>query len=159
MNKNLEKVLKSSPVRYKWNFKNKPTNKLNETRAFRTKSGWEPPKRHTFLQVFWSLVEKELFSDKMNNSTQSNLSGEKWKTLRNLADDGSILIKGADKSSSVVVSSRDDYLQEVFRQVRDTNAHGAVKLNKNIFSKLVERSNTLFNRLCSLELISEKELN
>ena len=60
----------SRKMRYKWNFKNKPTNNFNETRAFRTKSGWEPPKSDTFLQVFLSLVEKELFSDKMNNSTQ-----------------------------------------------------------------------------------------
>lgn len=50
-----------------------------------------------------SRVEKNLFSDEMNGSTQSNLSGDKWKALRILADDRSIVIKVADKGSSVVI--------------------------------------------------------
>ena len=50
-----------------------------------------------------SRVEKEPFSDEMNDSTQSSLSGDKWETLRNLADVRSIVIEGADKVSSVVV--------------------------------------------------------
>ena len=46
----------------------------------------------------------------MNDSTQSNLSGDGWEALRNLADDKSIVIKGADKGSSVVIWDREDYL-------------------------------------------------
>ena len=46
-----------------------------------------------------SRVEKEPFSDEMNDSTQSSLSGDKWKTLRNLADVRSIVIEDADKVS------------------------------------------------------------
>ena len=71
--------------------------------------------------MFLSRVEKELFSDEMNDSTQSNLSGEEWTALRNLTDDRSIVIKGADKGSSVAVWDRDGYLQEASRQLRDTN--------------------------------------
>ena len=48
----------------------------------------------------------------MNNSTQNKLSGQKWKALRNLTEDRSIVIKGADKGSSVVVWDGDDYLWE-----------------------------------------------
>ena len=33
----------------------------------------------------------------MNDSTQSNLSGEEWNALRNLADERSIVIKAGDK--------------------------------------------------------------
>ena len=94
----------------------------------------------------------------MNNSTQSNLSDEECKALRNLADDKSIVIKGADKGSSVIVWHRDDYLQEASRQLRDTNIYEDVKFNENILTGLVERSNKIFNRLCSRKLISEKEL-
>ena len=53
---------------------------------------------------------------------------------------------------------RDDYLQKASRQLRDTNIYEDVKLNENILTSLVERSNKIFNRLCSLELIYEKEL-
>ena len=53
---------------------------------------------------------------------------------------------------------RDDYLQKASRQLRDTNIYKDVKLNENILTSLVERSNKIFNRLCSLELIYEKEL-
>ena len=94
----------------------------------------------------------------MNDSTQSNLSGEEWKTLRNLAHDRSIVVKGADKGSSVVVWDRDDYLQEASRQLWDTIIYEYVKFNENILSSLVERSNKIFNRWCSHKLISEKEL-
>ena len=90
--------------------------------------------------MFLSRVEKGYFSDEMNDSTQSNLSGDEWKALRNLAD-GIIVIKGADKGSSVVVWDRDDYLQEASRQLWDTNIYEDVKFNENILTGSVERSN------------------
>ena len=77
----------------------------------------------------------------MNGSTQSNLSGKEWKALKNLADERSIVIKRADKGSSVVVWDRDDYLQEASRQLRDTNMYEDFKFNENILTGLVERSN------------------
>ena len=79
----------------------------------------------------------------MNDSTQSNLSGEEWKALRNLAGDRSIAIKGADKGSSVVAWDKDDYLQEASKQLRDTNIYEDVKFNENILTGLVERSNKI----------------
>ena len=88
-------------MRCKSNFRNEPINSFSEIPAFRP--GWKPHKGHASLEVFLSCVEKELFSNEMNDSTQSNLSGEEWKALRHLVDDMSILIKGADKSSSMVV--------------------------------------------------------
>ena len=145
-------------MRCKWNFRNEPTNNFREIPASRSKSGWKPPKGHASVEVFLIRVEKQIFSDEMNDSTQSNLSGEEWKALRNLADDRSILIKGAGKGSSVVVWDRDDYLQEASRQLRDTNIYKDVKYNKNILTGLVERSNKLLNYLCSRKFISEKEL-
>ena len=46
----------------------------------------DPPKGHAILEVFLSRVEKELFYDEMNDSTQSNLSVDEWKALRNSED-------------------------------------------------------------------------
>ena len=71
--------------------------------------------------MFLSPVEKELFSDEMNDYRQNNLNEEEWKALRNLPDDRNIVIKDADKGSSVAVWYRDDYLQEASRQLRKTN--------------------------------------
>ena len=105
-----------------------------------------------------SRVEKNLFSDEMNGSPQSNLSGDKWKALRILADDRSIVIKDADKGSSVEIWDRDDYLQEASKQLQDTNIYEDVKFNENILTGLVERSSKIFNRLYICKLISEKEL-
>ena len=90
-------------MRCKWSFRNEPTNNFSESPAFIPKSRWKPPKGQVSLEVFFSCVEKEYFSDEMNDSTQSNLSEEKWMALRYLADDRNFLIKGTDKGSSVGV--------------------------------------------------------
>ena len=89
--------------------------------------------------------------------TYSNLSGDEMKALRNLADDRSIEIKGGDKGSPVVIWDSEDYVQEVSKQLRDTNVYKDVKFNENILTGLVERSNKMFSRLSSRKLISEKE--
>ena len=88
----------------------------------------------------------------------SNISGEEWKALKNLADHRSTVIKSADKGSSVLVWDRDDYLQEASRQLRDTIIYEDVKYNENIITGSVERSNKIFNHLYSPKFISEKEL-
>ena len=63
--------------------------------------------------MFLCRFEKELFSDDISESTQSNLSVEEWKTLKDSAADKTVVIKGADKGSSVVVWDRSNYLHEV----------------------------------------------
>ena len=97
-------------IRCAWSFRNKLNNDFSETTAFRPKSGWKTSKGHASLEVFLSRVEKELFSNEMNDFIQSNLSGEEWKALWNLADGRSTVIKLADKGSSVVVWDIYDYL-------------------------------------------------
>ena len=94
--------------------------------------------------MFLSRFEKELFSNGISESTQSNLSAEEWKVLRGLEADKTIVIKGADKGSSVVVCDRSDYLQEVSRQLQDQNICEDVKCNKNILTGLVAKSNKIF---------------
>ena len=91
-----------------------------------------------------SRFEKELFSNGISESTQSNLSAEEWKALRGLAADQTIVIKEADKGSSVVVWDRSDYLHEVSRQLQDQNICEDVKFNKNILTDLVAKSNKIF---------------
>ena len=147
----------SKPI-YHFSFCNELSENFRETPAFRPKSVWKLPKGHASLEVFLSRLEKELFSDDISESTQSNLSAEEWKALRGLAADKTIVIKGADKGSSVVVWDRSDYLHEASRQLQDQNIYENVKFNENILTDLVAKSNKIFKRLCSHKLISEKEL-
>ena len=64
-----------------------------------------------------------MFSDDISEFTQSNLSAEEWKVLRGLAADKTIVMKGANKGSSVAVWDISDYLNEASRQLQDQNIH------------------------------------
>ena len=64
-----------------------------------------------------------MFSDDISEFTQSNLSAEEWKVLRGLAAGKTIVMKGANKGSSVVVWDISDYLNEASRQLQDQNIH------------------------------------
>ena len=103
-------------MRCKCHFCDEESENFSETPAFRPKPIWRPLKGHASLEVFLSRLEKELFSNEINEPMQSNLSGEKWKALRALTTDKTIVIKTADKGSPVVVRDRSDYLQEASRQ-------------------------------------------
>ena len=148
----------SRRMRSKWHFRNELSENFSETPAFRPKSVLKPPKGQASLEVILSRLEKELFSDDISESIQSNLSAEKWKALRCLAADKTIAIKRADKGSSVVLWDGSDYLHQVSRQLQDQNIYENVKFNENILNDLVEKSNKIFKRLCSHKLIFEKEL-
>ena len=67
--------------------------------------------------------------------------------MKSLASDRSIVIKAADKGSCVVVWDRADYIAEAKRQL-DDNA---------IYRKLVEKSNSMFQKLANDRIISDKE--
>ena len=57
----------------------------------------------------------------------------------------------------MVVWNRSDYLHEASRQLQGQNICENVKLNENILTDLVAKSNKIFKRLCIHKLISEKE--
>ena len=79
--------------------------------------------------------------------------------MQSLAEDRSIIIKSADKSSSVVVWDREDYLAEGYKQLSDTSTYAEVKkYNYKLLSQLTEKSNKFLKRLYNNMLISEKEL-
>ena len=79
--------------------------------------------------------------------------------MQSLAEDRSIIIKSADKSSYVVVWDREDYLAEGYKQLSDTSTYVEVKkYNYKLLSQLTEKSNKFLKRLYNNMLISEKEL-
>ena len=50
-------------------------------------SSWLHPLGHASLEIFLSPLGQELFTGNLNEPSQSNLSAEEWKRLRNLASD------------------------------------------------------------------------
>ena len=77
----------------------------------------------------------------------SNLSKDEWQTIRSLAEDGSIVIKRADKGLCVVNWDRLNYLSEAAKQLGDKNIYKDVSFNNKILPDLVETSNQMFLNL------------
>ena len=66
---------------------------------------------------YWTLISSKRFN---------NLTKEERNALYNLRDDPTIIIKGADKGSAVVVWDRDDYLKEASKQLEDKDVYEEV---------------------------------
>ena len=109
MNQNLGKILRSSPV-------GGDVSGIFVISYLRILVRHLPLDLNVYINPYRSCkswrVEKELFSDDISESTQSNLSAEEFKALRGLAADKTIVIKAADKGSSVAVWDKSDYLHE-----------------------------------------------
>ena len=131
-------------TRLKWHFRDE-SESFSEVPVFNLKSRWQPPQGHPCLEVFLSQVENELFELPKADIEYSNLSREEWNAIRSLADDGSIIIKKADKGSCIVIWSRNDYLMEAEKQLSDKKVYQEVSNSENILSKLAEMSNKMFN--------------
>ena len=70
-----------------------------------------------------------------------------------LADDKSIVIKKADKGSTVMTRDRD----EAEKQLKDENVNKDVEFYEKILQDLVETSNKMFRSLKSSGKINEKQ--
>ena len=78
--------------------------------------------------------------------------------MRSLADDRSIVIKKADKGSSVVVWDRYDYIAEAEKQLKDQNVYKDVDFTEKILQDLEESSNKMLRSLKTKGKIDEKQL-
>ena len=145
-------------MRCKWDFRNEVSETFSEIPEFRPKLCWFLPKGHASLEILLSKWEKELFTNDLDEPSQSSLSAKEWKSLRDLASDRSIGLIGTDKGSSVVVWDRAGYILEAEKHLNEKRVYEEVKFNENILTGLVEKSNNIFDRLCSHRLISESEL-
>ena len=82
--------------------------------------------------MFLNQVKNELFKVPETNLRYYNFTSNEWKAMRSLADDRSIIIKKADKGSSIVVWDRLDYLLEDKKQLED------FKIYKNILKVIMK---------------------
>ena len=75
----LEKVLDFVPVQRTLKepeLRNEVSETFSEIPSFRSKSTWLPPKGHASLEILLSQLEKELFTNDLDEPSQSNLSAE-----------------------------------------------------------------------------------
>ena len=66
-----------------------------------------------------------------------NLSPAELEALKQLRNDNTIIIKKADKGSTVVLMNRDDYIAEVKGQLYDTQFYkkNLMKIHRNNFER------------------------
>ena len=79
--------------------------------------------------------------------------------MRSLENDRNVIIKPADKGSSIVVWDRLDYLAEAEKQLSDSKTYKEVQWSEEDQIKLVEKSNSMFEELKKKTVITEKEKN
>ena len=88
---------------------------------FRTPSAWTPPNRDPHLSLFETNVNRAIANLQPISHFNQNLTKEEQSALNELRMNDNIVIKKADKSSSIVVMNKVDYIQEATRQLSDTN--------------------------------------
>ena len=83
-------------------------------------------------------MEERLIDIETSSKRFNNLTKKEWKALYSLKDDPSIIIKGADKGSIVIVWDRKDYLKESYRQQLD---------DKEVYEQVPDDPSALANTL------------
>ena len=77
-------------------------------------------------------MEERLLDLEIPSKRYNNLAKEERQALHNFRDDSTIIIKGADKGSVVVVWDREDYLNKVYKQLEDRKVFGEVSNDPNV---------------------------
>ena len=88
---------------------------------FRSKSKWKPPPGPPCLEAMATANEIKLQSLIPRSPLVQNLTKAEKQCLAELKTRNDIIIKPADKGSSIVIQNIDDYVKEGLRQLNDTN--------------------------------------
>ena len=89
-----------------WHFRNDERSFAAD--RFRPKSSFNPRNKDVIIEIYLTCLEEKLLDTEIPSKRFNNLTKEEWEALYSLKDDPSILIKGADKGSAVVVWDRED---------------------------------------------------
>ena len=96
-----------------WHFRN--DERTFSTDKLRPKSSFNPRNKDTIIETYLSCLEERLLDIEIPSKRYNNLTKEERDALYSLRDDSTIIIKGADKGSVVVVWDREDYLKEQYK--------------------------------------------
>ena len=87
------------------------------------KSSWTPiANRDKFLDSYISTITSDIMNAPEHKS-YGNLSFEERSALKDLKSNVNLVIREADKGSSVVVMDRQRYIEEGYRQLNDTSVY------------------------------------
>ena len=117
---------------------------------FRPPSNWTPPRVDPHVQLFANNVIKDLSTAKLIQPQQNNLTKEEKTALSDLKNNRQIIIKKADKGSSIVVMNIKDYIVEAERQLSDTAYY------KEVETDLTPKHHKVIETI--LENLSDKQL-
>ena len=104
-------------LRLMWHFRNDEQTFLID--EFRPKSSFNPRNKDTIIETYLSCLEERLLCIQIPSKRYNNFTNEEHDALYSLRDDSTIIIKGADKGSVVVVWNREDYMKEAYKQLDD----------------------------------------
>ena len=125
-------------LRPMWHFRN--DEKPFSYEKFRPKSTFNPRNNDTVIEAYLSSLEERLFDMDISSKKFNNLTKEECNALYNLRDDPTVVLKGADKGSAVVVWDRDNYLKEVSKQLEDKDVYEEVQNDPSTLINTIMRA-------------------
>ena len=108
-----------------WHFTN--DEKPFSYEKFGSKSIYNSRNKDTVIETYLSSLEERLLDIDICSNRFSNITTEEGNALRNLRDDPTITIKGADKGSAVAVWDREDHLKEASKQLEGKDVYEEVQ--------------------------------
>lgn len=132
-------------------------NSKRSLQPFTPVSDWTPANSNLHPKVP-KLIEKDLhYVDHRFRQERAhpNLNEEEMLTLKELVNNRSIVIKPADKGSSVIIMDRDQYIWEASRQLNDEKYYK--KLQQTIFPETVPLVEHTINYLFYKSFIDNKQ--
>ena len=127
------------------------------TTPFRLKSSWTPPSEilspdlaRCFTQVTWEITTFGGFPKK------TNLTEEDQEALASLRNTPERVINKADKGNNVVIQDKTDYLQEIHRQLDNTDYY--VPLDEPLYPTTAIKLKKVLLDLRQTGFISDEEL-
>ena len=127
-------------LRLMWHFRN-DEGIFDCNTKFRPKSTFNPKNKDIIIETYLNSLEEKLLDIDIPKDKLNNLSKGERDALYSLKNDNTIVIKGADKSSAVVVWDREDHLKEAHKQLSDEEIYEKVTndpstLESTIFTAL-----------------------
>ena len=111
-------------LRFKWRFRNEE-NEFDVVQ-FKPKSTFNPCNEDAAIEIWMSNLEKQLMKTEIPKDKYNNLTSKERQALYDLKNDKNIVIKDADKGSSVVVWDKEDYIKEAEKLVGDCDVYEEV---------------------------------
>ena len=93
---------------------------------FRPKSSFNPRNQDVIIETYLSCLVERLLEVEIPSKRFNNVTKEERDALYSLIDDPSIIVKGVDKGSVVLVWDREDYLKEAYRLLHYKDMYGQV---------------------------------